>query len=69
MLPLDPRFRKMVHKYIPQLNPHDLNRYECLLAYYWQLAQERDIIQNNVPDDRNPPVSYTHLTLPTMCVV
>ncbi len=54
MLPLDPRFRKMVHKYIPQLNPHDLNRYECLLAYYWQLAQERDIIQNNVPDDRNP---------------
>ena len=46
MTTMHPGFRKLVLRNIPQLDNEDLNDYDGLLAYRWQLEQEKSLASN-----------------------
>ncbi len=46
MITLHPGFRRLVLKNIPQLDGEDLNDYDGLLAYRWQLEHEKSLARD-----------------------
>lgn len=51
MTPLHPDFRRLVRKYIPQLNAEDLARYEGLIALRLDLLQQRSLVPGRQSED------------------
>ncbi len=47
MVQLHPSFRRLLHEYIPRLQPEDLEAYDSLLALRWQLVHKRSLVSNN----------------------
>jgi hypothetical protein len=55
MITLHPGFRRLVLRNIPQLDAEDLNDYDGLLAYRWQLEHEKSLAPGKVIAEPRPP--------------
>ncbi|MEK7728763.1 MAG: hypothetical protein AAB354_10150 [candidate division KSB1 bacterium] len=60
MITLHPGFRRLVLKNIPELDSEDLNDYDSLLAYRWQLEHEKSLVPGKVSPEPKPPQPPAH---------
>jgi len=56
MTPLHPRFRRLVRKYIPQLDNEDLDRYDGLVALRLELLEQRSLLPPKPPEEEPPDI-------------